>query len=100
MFRRQPSRELEKPPNASDPRAVEVLRAWTVPNAPQQVILRTTWKDPGAWGLMLADIARHAAQAYAREGLDPDAALLRIREVLELEWADPTDIPEDLTDRV
>ena len=61
-------RELKPPPIAAvQPNAVEVLRMWAVRDGPQQLTLITHWDDPGAWGLLLVDIARHAAQAYARE---------------------------------
>jgi hypothetical protein len=64
----------------------------------QQLTLRTTWKDPGAWGLLLVDIARHAARAYQREGRDPQEVLRRIRELCDAEWSEATDEPENLTD--
>lgn len=93
-------RELEKPPIADgDARAIEVLRVWAAPDSPQQLTLRTTWKDPGAWGLLLVDIARHAANAYAKDGQDRITALARIRELWEAEWSDPTDVPTDITGR-
>ena len=57
------------------------------------------WKDAGGWGLLLADIARHAALAYAREGKDSQVILARIRELFEAEWANPTDKPQDITKR-
>ncbi len=60
-------RSLSLPPIAqSNSQAVEILRVWAVPRSPQQVILRTAWKDPAAWGLLLVDVARHASQAYGR----------------------------------
>lgn len=91
--------DLEPPPIASgNPNAVELLRVWSAPGDPAQLTLRTTWKDPGAWGLLLVDIARHAAQAYEREGRDGAEALSRIRELFDAEWSSPTDVPEDLTD--
>jgi len=69
MFRKKPARELEVPPIAiSNAQAAEVLRVWAAPGQPQKVTLRTTWEDAGAWGLVLADVARHAANAYANEG--------------------------------
>lgn len=84
--------ELEPPPLArSSSEAIEILRVWAAPGAPQQLALRTCWRDPGAWGLMLVDVARHAAAAYEREGHDRDAALRRIRELLDAEWSFPTD---------
>ena len=101
MFgRRKLTSELDPPPIATGNReAVEILRVWAAPGAPQQLTLRTCWKDPGAWGLLLADVARHAAQAYQRDGQDCDKALQRIRELFEAEWSSPTTATEDLTDQ-
>jgi len=89
---------LQPPPIAdNDPRAVEILRVWAAPGDPQQVTLRTTWKDAGAWGLMLVDIARHASKAYAKEGQDPKIVLTRIRELFDAEWEEPNDELKDIT---
>ncbi len=45
------------------------------------------------WGLLLVDIARHAARAYAREsGYTEDEALQRILDMFEAEIARPTDM--------
>ncbi len=98
MFgKRQNSNALETPPIAeSDSNALEVLRVWAVPGKPQQLTLRTTWKDAGAWGLLLADVARHAANAYGNEGADPTNALARIRELFDAEMSSPTDTPQQL----
>jgi hypothetical protein len=94
MFRKKPIRELEVPPIAkSNAQAVEVLRVWAAPGQPQQLTLRTTWKDSGAWGLLLADIARHAANAYAHEGHDSEDVLARIRQLMDAEFSEPTDTP-------
>ena len=91
---------LQPPPVAqTDSKAVEVLRVWAVPDSAQQVTLRTTWKDAGAWGLMLVDVARHAAKAYEKDGQDPSVVLSRIREVFDAEWDRPTDEPHDITDQ-
>ena len=97
MFGRKETRELELPPIASaNSKSVEVLRVWAAPGEPQQLVLKTTWKEPGAWGLMLADIARHAANAYANEGRDRTEVLARIREMLDAEFLAPTDEPQQL----
>jgi len=97
MFGRKVTRELELPPIASaNSKSVEVLRVWAAPGEPQQLVLKTTWKEPGAWGLMLADIARHAANAYANEGRDRTEVLARIREMLDAEFLAPTDEPQQL----
>ena len=46
---------------------------------------------------VLVTVARHAAQAYAREGHDPAAVLAEIREAFDAEWSHPTDSPTDLS---
>jgi hypothetical protein len=93
------NRALKPPPIATThPKAVEVLRVWADPNGPQQVTLITQWDDPGIWGLLLVDIARHAAQAYARNGEDRARALARIKELFDAEWSSPTTETKDLTD--
>ena len=98
MFgKHQNPNSLEKPPIAgTDAMAVEVLRVWAAPGKPQQLTLRTTWKDPGAWGLLLVDVAKHAANAYANEGTDRSVALARIRALFDAEWSEPTDSAEEL----
>ena len=97
MSKQNARRELEVPPIAtSESDAVEAVRVWASPGHSQQVTLRTTWNDPGAWGLMLADIARHAVKAYTNEGRDPAEVLARIREMFEAEFANPTDTPIQL----
>jgi len=97
VFEKKPTRELEVPPIASsNSQAVEVLRVWAAPGQPQQLTLRTTWKDAGAWGLLLADIARHAANAYANEGHNRAEVLSKIRQLLDAEFSRPTDNPIEL----
>ena len=98
MFGKKKQNALEPPPIAGDAQATEVLRVWAAPGNPQQLTLRTTWRDAGAWGLLLVDVARHAAAAYANEGQDPKVALARIRELFDAEWQSPTDQPRDITD--
>ena len=90
-------RTLEAPPMADQAEAREVLRIWASPGHPQQLTLRTTWQDPGAWGLVLVDIARHVARAYAREGHSEQDALDRIRDLFDAEWDEPTDVGQDVT---
>jgi hypothetical protein len=94
MFKKKPSRELELPPIANNnAQSFEVLRVWTAPGQTQEVVLKTTWKNPATWGLMLADIARHAANAYANEGHDRAEALAQIRQLMDAEFSKPTDEP-------
>jgi hypothetical protein len=77
-----------------DPKSFELLRVW-VANHGQHVSLRAgVWDDPAAWGLMLADLARHIANSYQEdEGLDRLQVLHRIKAALNAELASPTDEP-------
>lgn len=75
-----------------DPAAQEMLRAWSIGGG-LQVSLQRNFDDPGVWGLLLTDIARHAARVYSRETDYSEAdALKRIRELFEAEMAKPTDL--------
>lgn len=96
MFGKRQPQELPRPPAAADPQSVEILRVWDTPDG-VQVTLNPRWDDPGGWGLLLVDIARHAANAYARQGEDPRRALARIRQLFDAEWNAPTDTPRDIT---
>ena len=72
--------------------AVEVLRAFVVDGG-LSIAFTRAFEEPDMWGLMLVDIARHAARAYAREGgLTEDEALARIVEMFEAEINRPTDV--------
>ena len=88
-----PTNELPVPGDAlGNPEAREMLRAWAV-NGGLQVSLQRNFDDPAAWGLLLTDIARHAARVYSLEtGYAETAALERIKETFEAEMADPTDL--------
>jgi Domain of unknown function (DUF5076) len=70
----------------SDPAAFELLRVWVAHNE-QHVSLKTgVWDDPAAWGIMLADLARHVAEAYKQdEGRDVAATLGRIKAGIDAE---------------
>lgn len=63
------SRDLPVPTAvATDGNARELLRLWTTEGSGETVTLRVDGLEPMAWGLMLVDIAKHAAHAYARQG--------------------------------
>ena len=88
---------LTLPPNAHETDAVEVLTVWARPGLPQQLTLQPTWPDPAAWGLMIRDITRHAARAYAANGtISESEALARIMTAFDAESMTPTDSPDDL----
>ena len=98
MFgKKENANQLDLPPIASsNASAKEVLRVWSAPGSSQEVTLRTTWQDPGAWGLLLVDIANHVANAYQSEGRDRAEALARIRELFDAEWNQPTDTAKEI----
>jgi len=83
----------------SNPDAVEVLRVWAAPGRPA-IDVAGMLEGAGAWGLVLADVARHVAQAYGREGRNPEEVFSRVIEFLNAELESPTDEAEDLTDDV
>ncbi|MBB5047869.1 hypothetical protein HNR60_002626 [Rhodopseudomonas rhenobacensis] len=71
--------------------AVEVLRAFVLDGGLSIAFMRA-FEDPEMWGLLLVDIARHAARAYGRESdYTEDEALSRIVEMFQAEIARPTD---------
>ncbi|MCF3933419.1 DUF5076 domain-containing protein [Acuticoccus sp. M5D2P5] len=72
---------------AADPNAFELLSVW-IANKQQYAVLQTgVWQDPAAWGIMLADLARHVADAYHHEeGRDVSVTLARIKEGIDAEW--------------
>ena len=72
--------------------AIEVLRAFVVDGG-LSIAFTRAFEEPDMWGLLLVDIARHAARAYAREsGYTEDEALTRIVDMFESEIARPTDL--------
>jgi hypothetical protein len=75
----------------TDPKAVEVLRVWASSGRGQEFVLKPTWKDAASWGLLLVDVARQAANAYASEGHDRAKVLARIKAGFDAEWSSPTD---------
>lgn len=82
-----------------DPHAAEVLRAW-IAHQGLHVALIPALEKPEHWGMMLVDIARHAARMFANEGMCGEAeALARMRAFLDAEWESPTDEGTTRTER-
>lgn len=88
-------RELTVPPEVErDPNARELVRVWAAESAEHVTLASGLWDDPGAWGIVLVDLARHLANAYRQtHGMSEDHVLRRIRECFEAEWSAPTDTP-------
>jgi hypothetical protein len=88
-------REQPLPPDVmSRDDAVEVLRAFVLDGG-LSIAFTRAFEEPDMWGLLLVDIARHAAGAYARESnYTEEDALRRIIDMFEAEIARPTDLGE------
>lgn len=83
---------LPAPPEALERGGVEVLRA-VVLDGGLHVSLRPAFEDPAMWGMVIADITRHAARAFAANyAVSEDDALGQILEILQAEFDDPTDL--------
>ena len=85
-------KEQPIPPDAmTNENAVEVLRAFVVDGG-LSISFTRAFDDPQMWGMMLVDIARHAARVYEKEGTMTEAeALARIVEMFDNELAHATD---------
>jgi hypothetical protein len=69
---------------------LEILRAWIVDGG-LHVSLNIGFDNPDVWGIALRDIARHAARAYADQGIMSEAeALGRITSMWANEEEQPT----------
>jgi hypothetical protein len=72
--------------------ATEVLRAFVLDGG-LSIAFTRAFEEPDMWGLLLVDIARHAARAYARESeYTEEEALSRILDMFEAELQRPTDL--------
>ena len=70
---------------------VEVLRAAIVDGG-LHVSIRRAFDDPEAWGMLIADLARHVARIYAKESaMSEDDVLNRVRAIFESEMDAPSD---------
>jgi hypothetical protein len=88
---------LSIPPAAlRDKASFEVMRVWVAEQSQHVSIQSGAWEDPFAWGIVLADLARHIAHAHKlqNEGTDPEAFLERLLEGFHAEIENPTDEPE------
>ena len=88
---------LSIPPVAQrDKASFEVLRVWIADQGQHVSIRSGAWDDPFAWGIVLADLARHIALAHEMqdEKIDKNAFLERLLEGFSAEIDSPTDEPE------
>ena len=89
--RTMPYEALQIPPEALEQGGVEVLRA-AILDGGLHVSLRRAFDDPEAWGMLIADVARHVARIYATENqFREEETLERIRALFNAEMDAPTD---------
>ena len=80
---------LNPPPMVRDKDANEVMRV-AVHNGELHMSLRRGFDDPGVWGLLLVDAARHVSRAYGHDKiLTEEEALERIRTGFEKAIREP-----------
>ncbi|HZY74266.1 MAG TPA: DUF5076 domain-containing protein [Edaphobacter sp.] len=79
-----------------DKASFEVLRVWIAEQSQHVSIRSEAWDDPFAWGIVLADLARHIALAHELqdEAADKDAFLEQLLKGFHAEIDNPTDEPE------
>jgi hypothetical protein len=84
------------PAGQRDKASFEVMRVWIAEKGQHVSIQSGAWEDPFAWGIVLADLARHIANAHQMQDkkIDPEAFLERLLEGFQAEIDDPTDEPE------
>ena len=83
-----------------DARSFELLRVWVAQSGQHVSLLPGVWEDPAAWGIMLADLAKHVAISYEQNaGFDPQKTLLRIQSGWDAELGSPTDHPSGQVSR-
>lgn len=88
---------LDPPPAASrDTASFELLRVWVAEQGQHVSLCSGAWEDPFAWGMVLADLARHIVNAKSlhRKDLDQGAFLERMLEGFQAEIDSPMDEPE------
>ncbi len=74
-----------------DPRSMEILRVWIAGGEQHVALAFGMWEEPASWGVLLADLARHIAEAHAQhdEEVDPEDFLEAIRSGMETELDGP-----------
>ncbi|MCB9893256.1 MAG: DUF5076 domain-containing protein [Planctomycetes bacterium] len=80
-----------------DAKSREMIRAWVAEESLWCSINIGSWEgvedtdEPAAWGILLADVARHVGNALRdMKGADPVDVVLAIREMFLAELGEPT----------
>jgi hypothetical protein len=73
-----------------------MIRVWVAKEGLHTAIRIGFWQDRGineadAWGILLADVVRHVANAHDEEhGRDPRGTIIAVREAFDREMSKPT----------
>ena len=93
----RPKKSLLIPPKAAnDPQSQEMLRAWIADQGLHCSLRVGVWQDQDmdeawAWGILLADVAKHVANALEEStGKDPRETMQAIKESFGTEVHKPT----------
>jgi len=71
-----------------------MLRAWVAEESLHCVIRVDAWQESGNWGILLADVARHVANATEElDGTPVQTTIERIRLLFDAEFENATDEP-------
>jgi hypothetical protein len=80
----------------ADPQSVEMIRAWIANRGLHCSLNIGIWGADGsmderrAWGILLADVVKHVADALVGEGLDKNETVAKVRESFLAELDKPT----------
>jgi hypothetical protein len=87
--------ELDAPDVAVDSQTGrEILRVWLIADNLHCSVRPNAWSDVAAWGIALADIARHIADAaHMVSGADRDVTVASLAQMFLAELGSPTDVP-------
>jgi hypothetical protein len=79
---------------AADGSAKELARVWSAGGRQIVILAPNSELEPGHWGILLVDLAKHVAKERAlNAGLDEKETLTEIKRMFDLEWEHPTDEP-------
>jgi hypothetical protein len=84
------------PPAQRDETATQLISAWAAEKGLHCTLNIGIWHDSGrdepeSWGILLSDLARHAANALQeRYGLNSADTLARIHQAIDIELLDPS----------
>lgn len=94
-FGKNSNRDLSVPTEVkTDSQAREVMRVWVAHGGLVCALRPESWPDSSSWGIVLADVARHVANAvHELNGEEPAITVEKIRTLFVAELTTPTDEP-------